>query len=315
MSRSPFLSISSPVIGWRSRLRTAATPSASSRRARLRSQSRLLAELAAAQPDVTGRPARGDRRGAGRHADPHDDADPAGRPRPAARGGAMTRGLHEAVQALKAEKRKPTDADRPPPSTFPGRKIKLLPGSSRSARTSTARWSPPPRHRRGDAGGVSEPLLADDQGVRYEPLTNGPAAPKRSGPGNGGFSSDATPTLFTLAEAAQLLLSAMKDKSYRATPIGQLVGRCIRWCRNERGLAAGRLGAWEGMLATHVPDPRASTTRRSHARRPPYCHRPRGGQGATDAEERQQSRSGSSGSGLWTRASPTCSPATRLRYP
>ena len=41
----------------------------------------------------------------------------------------------------------------------------------------------------------------------------------------------------------------MKDKSYRATPIGQLVGRCIRWCRNERGLRPDTIRAWEGMLA------------------------------------------------------------------
>jgi hypothetical protein len=33
---------------------------------------------------------------------------------------------------------------------------------------------------------------------------NGPAPPKRPGPGNGGSSSDATPTLLTVAEAARL---------------------------------------------------------------------------------------------------------------
>jgi len=30
----------------------------------------------------------------------------------------------------------------------------------------------------------------------------------------------------------------MRDKSYRATPLGQLVGRYVRWCRNERGLVS-----------------------------------------------------------------------------
>ena len=199
MSRSPFLSISSPVIGWRSPPENRChavcfvTPSASPISVQTGSPS---------LPPRTRRrldgPRAGDRRGAGRHADPHDDADPAGRPRPATRGGAMTRGLHEAVRALKAEKRKPTDAASPPPSTFPGRKMKTAAGAARAPPGRRQRGGrPPPRHRRGDAGGVSEPLLADDQGVRYEPLTNGPAAPKRSGPGSGGFSSDATPTLIS----------------------------------------------------------------------------------------------------------------------
>jgi site-specific recombinase XerD len=31
----------------------------------------------------------------------------------------------------------------------------------------------------------------------------------------------------------------MKDKTYRGTPLGLLVGRYIRWCRNERGLVDG----------------------------------------------------------------------------
>ena len=31
----------------------------------------------------------------------------------------------------------------------------------------------------------------------------------------------------------------MRDKTYRATPLGQLVGRYVRWCRNERGLVNG----------------------------------------------------------------------------
>jgi hypothetical protein len=37
-------------------------------------------------------------------------------------------GVKKALQALRLPKRKPTDADRPPPSTFPGRKAKVLPG-------------------------------------------------------------------------------------------------------------------------------------------------------------------------------------------
>jgi hypothetical protein len=37
----------------------------------------------------------------------------------------------------------------------------------------------------------------------------------------------------TLAEAARMMRDSVKDKSYRATPLGLLVGRYIRWFRNE----------------------------------------------------------------------------------
>ena len=69
--------------------------------------------------------------------------------------------------------------------------------------------------------------------------TNGPAARKRSGPDTGGISSDATPTLLALVEAVRVLREAVRDKTYRATALGQLVGRYVRWCRNERGLVDG----------------------------------------------------------------------------
>lgn len=56
-------------------------------------------------------------------------------------------------------------------------------------------------------------------------------------------------TRLTLAHAAAILDQAVRDKSYRATPIGQLVGRYIRWARNERGLSAATIKAYEGQLA------------------------------------------------------------------
>jgi hypothetical protein len=43
-----------------------------------------------------------------------------GKPNPA--------GVSAALRALKLQKRKPDDHDRPPPSTFPGQKRKPLPG-------------------------------------------------------------------------------------------------------------------------------------------------------------------------------------------
>jgi hypothetical protein len=37
----------------------------------------------------------------------------------------------DALRALKLEKRRPTDADRPRPSTFPGRNAERIPGQLR----------------------------------------------------------------------------------------------------------------------------------------------------------------------------------------
>ena len=84
---------------------------------------------------------------------------------------------------------------------------------------------------------MTQPLPRN--GVRCDDLINGPAPRKRPGPDTGGISSDAASTLFTLAEAARVLREAVRDKRYRATPLGQLVGRYVRWCRNERGLVNG----------------------------------------------------------------------------
>ena len=39
----------------------------------------------------------------------------------------------------------------------------------------------------------------------------------------------------TLGAAARIIREAVKDKSYRKTPVGQLVGRYLRWFRNEYG--------------------------------------------------------------------------------
>jgi hypothetical protein len=42
-------------------------------------------------------------------------------------------------------------------------------------------------------------------------------------------------TRLTLSEAAKMMRAAVKDKSYRATPVGLMVGRYLRWFRNEWG--------------------------------------------------------------------------------
>jgi len=40
----------------------------------------------------------------------------------------LSPGLAEALRLLRLEKRRPTEADRPPPSTLPGRKLRPLAG-------------------------------------------------------------------------------------------------------------------------------------------------------------------------------------------
>ena len=46
-----------------------------------------------------------------------------------------------------------------------------------------------------------------------------------------------------------MIREAVKDKSYRATPLGLLVGRYLRWFRNEWGATATTIRDYEAMLA------------------------------------------------------------------
>lgn len=58
-------------------------------------------------------------------------------------------------------------------------------------------------------------------------------------------------TRLTLVALAPMIREAlaMKDKSYRATPLGLLVGRYIRWARNERGMTEPSIRDYEAVLA------------------------------------------------------------------
>jgi integrase/recombinase XerC len=56
-------------------------------------------------------------------------------------------------------------------------------------------------------------------------------------------------TRLTLTEAAQIMRVAVKDKRYRATPLGLLVGRYLRWFRNEWGATATTIRDYEAILA------------------------------------------------------------------
>jgi hypothetical protein len=43
--------------------------------------------------------------------------------------------------------------------------------------------------------------------------------------------------------------AAMRDRSYQATPLGVLVGRYLRWLRNEWGATASTVRDYEAILA------------------------------------------------------------------
>jgi site-specific recombinase XerD len=64
----------------------------------------------------------------------------------------------------------------------------------------------------------------------------------------GSRSSNGRPGL-TLGEAARIIREAVKDKSYRSTPLGQLVGRYLRWFRNEYGATESTIRDYEAILA------------------------------------------------------------------
>lgn len=53
----------------------------------------------------------------------------------------------------------------------------------------------------------------------------------------------------TLAEIASMMRSAIKDKSYQTTPVGTIVGRYIRWLRNEYGATPSTVRDYEAILA------------------------------------------------------------------
>ena len=53
----------------------------------------------------------------------------------------------------------------------------------------------------------------------------------------------------TLAEIAPMMRSVLKDQSYRATPVGTMVGRYIRWLRNEYGATPSTIRDYEAILA------------------------------------------------------------------
>jgi hypothetical protein len=53
----------------------------------------------------------------------------------------------------------------------------------------------------------------------------------------------------TLADAARIMRTAVRDRSYRATPLGTMVARYLRWFRNERGATEASIRDYEAILA------------------------------------------------------------------
>lgn len=50
-------------------------------------------------------------------------------------------------------------------------------------------------------------------------------------------------------DALRIVKQAMKDQRYKATPLGPMVGRYMRWLRNEYGATPSTLRDYEGILA------------------------------------------------------------------
>jgi Phage integrase family len=70
--------------------------------------------------------------------------------------------------------------------------------------------------------------------------TDRPAAVRNRGLGMSGL---------TLAEAARMMRQALRDRSYRATPLGLEVARYYRWKKNEWGATAETLRDYEAILS------------------------------------------------------------------
>ena len=66
---------------------------------------------------------------------------------------------------------------------------------------------------------------------------------------NGSYNSNGRRASLTFGEAARIIREAVKDKSYRSTSLGQLVGRYLRWFRNEYGATPSTLRDYEAILA------------------------------------------------------------------
>jgi site-specific recombinase XerC len=56
-------------------------------------------------------------------------------------------------------------------------------------------------------------------------------------------------TPLTLADAARMMREALRDRSYRATPLGLVVGHYYRWKKNEWGATESTLIDYEAILA------------------------------------------------------------------
>jgi hypothetical protein len=53
----------------------------------------------------------------------------------------------------------------------------------------------------------------------------------------------------TLADAARMMREAVKDKTYRGTPVGLEVAHFIRWFRSEYGATVESIRDYEAILA------------------------------------------------------------------
>jgi hypothetical protein len=79
--------------------------------------------------------------------------------------------------------------------------------------------------------------------------SDGARPARRARPNGSAHRSNGRRPSLTLGEAARIIREAVKDKSYRKTPLGQLVGRYLRWFRNEYGATDSTIRDYEAVLA------------------------------------------------------------------
>ncbi len=110
------------------------------------------------------------------------------------------------------------------------------------------------RHSAGVATRIEQAQTAVDAGRQLKLFEQAPAAAEQRAPrqlvrADRARGANGRRAGLTLGGAARIIREAVKDKSYRETPLGQLVGRYLRWFRNEYGGTESTIRDYEAILA------------------------------------------------------------------
>lgn len=152
----------------------------------------------------------------------------------------------------------PAGPSREPPARSSGLAGHL--GVSRASVFGAAEEGRPPSVRPGGPEGTLRPGLPlgaprgrastgrRDRKLRLPRRVAGVRAPRKES-GKSGVGLPAGLDDLTAAQLAVILRKHMKDRSYQVSPIGTMVGRYIRWLRNEYGATPSTVRDYEAILA------------------------------------------------------------------